>query len=470
LGLLVCVLGLLAHHETLWLDELSSYWLSNAPSLSEVFTRMLARGDPHPPGFQVLLHFWLKVPWVPEYAFAIRGFSILAESAGVALMAALTWRVSKSVPATVLVAILCAGAGSSLFYGVELRSYALQHFALALLLFCRDASRLDAQPTKASAGMVAGAFVLGTSHYVGALVCGCVFLLDATNLIRKRSRSLARWTTTTLLLVGPFFALAWLLVAADHGGFKRTLSSPGLDTLLYFRKALYAPQHDLLLGVLVLSVLLFFFKKSPALEEKSTWADFDRIGLPACALAIFLLAGISLFKPILQVRNVVFALPCFLAAASVLLARLNKGTRVGQALLVLLALGFLGLGANKVHRQLAKPARYGEDFWLTASVAQGMAVVNRDDIANKLRDAARIRTAGRRPLKVPQLRYLSARVGGTNLVNVAALPSQITLLCPACRADTRLRLLHFVRDAGHFCVPIDGLARADKAWYCLRQK
>lgn len=471
------VLVLLAGTQALWLDELTSFWFSDTSNLQETLQRMLKRGDPHPPGYQVLLNLWLKIPATATSTLTLRLSSIICCLSTAGLFYTIVRRLSHNQRAPLLFLILYATAESTLYYGVELRSYAFQQMAFGCCLLARDLLASERTLSNRVSRVlqlifIASGIFLGLSHYVGSLLVGVLvfyelFLTWRAGSTLSDTRSWAKKFEPWLALLGPILAFLWLIRAAQSGGFNRTLAPPGLSSLTYYRDALGHLHHDSILVGLSLLMLSHVGNRFPSKQSFHRLAQWsNRTGTTHVLLGLLFLVLISSIKPILQKRNVIITIPSLLAITALILDKLSRISRTRRAIASVTCAAAVLSSLAFLRTELQSSARAGEDFWKLASLGEGILITNSDDLAIKLSDSAQISSFTRQPLPPREIRYLKASLGGENLLDAAPMPSQFVIAIPHWKRKKPSAILRRARAAGLSCRRLKNTAPGDRAWQC----
>ncbi len=124
-GLSVAAIGgltrvLVAHQDWLWLDELHTAWVTNAPASDVAIRAELGNQSP--------LFFWLAWPPIQLFgnsALCLRLVPVVAGVAAILLATWLAWNWTRSVVATLVVGWLISSDPWFIFYGTEARPYSL---------------------------------------------------------------------------------------------------------------------------------------------------------------------------------------------------------------------------------------------------------------------------------------------------------------------------------------------------------
>lgn len=214
--LVAVVLRVPSCYESFWLDELHSAWCV-WDSLSDVFPR--ASLGHQSPFYFVGLWFWKQAVGGGEVA--LRLSSVLAVAAGSAVLTISIARWAKSIAAGVATGLVLATESNSLFFGTELRPYALVILASCLAIACflrLTEVRSRSEDPVAWIGLVVAILVAMVCQptAVGVLAWLPLVLL-VVSLIRDRRGALKFTLTDGLLLLGALavgFAL-WRMTLGD---------------------------------------------------------------------------------------------------------------------------------------------------------------------------------------------------------------------------------------------------------------
>ena len=314
--------------QSLWMNELDSWWISQHEDLALILGRGIFH-DPHPQGFQLILWLWIKA--LGDGEAQLRTLPVLAGLATVALMAGLGRRLYD--PLTGLVAAsFTAVSWMPLYYAQEARAYALL-MALAVagswmlwnLLERREAGR--SAPWPLVLGFVLTAAALCYVHYFGILVVG---FFGAAVLLRL---GITLWTAGLFLAIGLLY-LPWLpSLLADLGVEKHWIPPLTWRTLPNWYLATF--NQSALLALLIALPLQAWATWS-AWRDRPSGTDWRRDPTLFLVLWIVLPLGVVTLKslvslPVISTRNLIICLPPLLLLAARGVTCLPLATR-GRAL------------------------------------------------------------------------------------------------------------------------------------------
>lgn len=295
-------------HESLWNDELSSWYRSSFPSIRQVVD-LGVKPDVHPPGYQVLLFCSMRVTGDSETALRLP-----SAIAGILTIPVLFLIGRKLFGAStgLLGSALLAVSPSHIWLSQEARPYALLILlvCLSVLLLIRLLARVQkgerASPAEFSAFVLLG-ILLEYTHYFGLLV----FLLEAAallglSLILRRGRLLAAGAGLAPMV----FFLPWLPVALAQSSSGSYIALPTLKTF-YSLVLQYMGWSKVLTVILLLMVpaglvMRYFFSRA------RDWLHTRELLVPILWLAapVLVSLAISLVSvPVFSVRNMMVSLP-----------------------------------------------------------------------------------------------------------------------------------------------------------------
>ena len=208
----IAALGLLLRiyfaAEPLWLDELHTAW-----SVDTTFLNVAERAGY---GNQTPVYFWLTAGITSIFGNSpstLRALSLVSGVASILVIAAVVYRLSKSLPASIGSAILIAADTWLLFYSTEARPYAMLQFFcllqfLALVHFLENGATgigIQSKLSRCALPILTG-LILAT-HLTG----GLMIIAEVLTLAMLRRN---RWKTAILLVTaGAIFASPALLFA-----------------------------------------------------------------------------------------------------------------------------------------------------------------------------------------------------------------------------------------------------------------
>jgi uncharacterized membrane protein len=296
--------------QSLWLNELDSWWVSQHDDVRVVLQR-LAIEDLHPPGYQLLLYSTIHL--FGDSEFLLRLPSVITGVLAVGMLGVLGRRLYD--PFTGLVAAgLLAVFWAPLYYAQEARSYGSLMFAaiVSVYLALRLCERTE-QAKPVSFGLRA-ALVLSLAitcylHYFGLLLAGYVMLLLVYRLGLTR-QVLAIGVATALLFV-PWLPSMWQdLQVDDHW-----ITTPGLAAIGSYLKFAFNRSAWVALGVALPLIALACLADGRRLLKFGPFSSNWRRD-PTVLLLLWVLAPITvvlvkslLSTPVVTDRNLIICLP-----------------------------------------------------------------------------------------------------------------------------------------------------------------
>ncbi len=321
---LLAILGLAAalrlsglEVQSLWNDELSSWFRSHYDSLADVI-QLGVEPDVHPPGFQVLLYFVERTLGTSEWALRLPSalFGILT----VAVMYFLGRRLyseSEGLVAAALTAVLWC----PLYYSQEARPYSLllllsassTYFWIGMLA---EARRGEAPVWQNLAPYVVCASLALYAHYFGLLLVACQTLGSAAHVLWLGGRW--RRPAVAAVLIGVAY-LPWMpQLWADLSGGPSWIPSPPVSAPWAFLEFLFNRSSALAAFALALYASLAIVSFRGERSKAGMWRT------PGAFLAAWLCVPVALallasllLNPVFTARNLIICLP----AAYLLMAR-----------------------------------------------------------------------------------------------------------------------------------------------------
>ncbi len=307
--------------QSLWNDELSSFWQSHQPTLGEVIEKGV-RSTTYPPAYQILLYYVER--WIGESEAALRLPSAIA---GVLAILAI-YRLGAELYSRregLIAATLLAFSYQPLYYSQEARAYSflLLGSILSSQFWFRIVRRLEAGETPSAcdrAAYVASAVAVIYLHYFGLLLVA-IQLAGCLALFGTRREALVHVALLASLVAASY--LPWLPYLLEE--FEREeihLKEPGLHTLLgYWRFLFYDPSGGLewfVALVLAAAPARAFATRDP----ERRWRAGLRSTAPLLVAWLVLPFAVAFVRsrvslPIMTDRNLIISLP----AAFLLLSR-----------------------------------------------------------------------------------------------------------------------------------------------------
>jgi len=307
----ICCLG----RESLWNDELSSWYRSSFSSITEVITIGIIP-DVHPPAYQILLYFVERS--IGDSEMALRLPSVIAGILTIPMMF-LLGRKLLSVSAGLFAAALLAVAPIHIWFSQEARSFAILILlvAVSVYFFSEILGKFKAEkhPGKYTvAGFITVGILLEYTHYFGLLILLIeIILLLLMSLLANREKLLI----LGMCLVPVLVFLPWIPYAAAQTGTDSYITSPAISTVvtLFFWYMSWSKVMLVLLCLLVSGGSLFYFRKRGGFSSFAP-EKLILILLWLCIpLALSLLLSF-LLVPVFTVRNMMISLPAVLLILS----------------------------------------------------------------------------------------------------------------------------------------------------------
>ncbi len=355
-------------HESLWNDELSSWYRSSFSTIGQVVD-LGVKPDVHPPGYQILLFCAMRVTGDSETALRFP-----SAAAGILTIPVLflIGRRLFGASAGLLASALLAVSPSHIWLSQEARPY-----ALLILLVCLSVLlliRLLAHAKKGERASLAelSAFVLlgillEYTHYFGLLV----FLFEAAallgvSLVLRRGRLLA----AAVGLVPMVFFLPWLPVALAQGSGGSYIALPSLKT--FYSLVLQYMGWSKVLTVILLLMVPAGLVMRYCFSRARDWLHTRELLVPILWLAAPFLVSLAVSLasvPVFSVRNMMISLPAvfLLLAVSTHVVFPAPGSRlIASSVLILLflfTLFFVRKHYSEPHRhQFREVASYVVDL------------------------------------------------------------------------------------------------------------
>ncbi|MEP7289497.1 MAG: glycosyltransferase family 39 protein [Chloroflexota bacterium] len=339
--------------KAVWWDEAWSVWTAQQ---SFVQTTEITARDVHPPLYQWLLHGWVRIAGITE--FAVRYLSVLWGLLAVATVYPLTLRLTKrNHRAALLAMFFIALSAFHIHWSQETRMYAMA--AGAATLACYAYLRTDRRWSLWWVLLVIAGTTAALSHYLGA------FILVILNLhwlltIRYRPRAYhLRWigamiAAGLILLLWIAFAISRTRTGGGDANAQPAFIFQLAATLLAVGTSVNVDQY-----VWPTLIVMIGFFIGLALYARRDWRNglliFLMAGFPP--LAIFLLSMPNRFyHPRPEERYLMIFAPVVYAGVGIALDRLRM---LWRALGIAATIGLFGLYGYAYLRDL--DARYMRD-------------------------------------------------------------------------------------------------------------
>lgn len=301
--------------ESLWNDELSSWYRSSFSSITEVITLGVIP-DVHPPGYQILLYFVEQS--IGDSESALRLPSVIAGILTIPMIF-LLGRKLLSDSAGLFTSAFLAVAPIHIWFSQEARSYAILILLVVVSVYFLTEILEKLKTGKCFgkinvAGFVTVGILLEYTHYFGLLILVieiAVLLLSSILMGREKLKILV------MCLIPVLAFLPWIPYAAAQTGTESHITFPTIKTIsvLFFW---YMSWSKVMLVLLCLSVsagLLIYFRKGGG------YSSFAPGNLIIILLWLFIPLALSLLLsfmliPVFTIRNMMVALPAIFLVLS----------------------------------------------------------------------------------------------------------------------------------------------------------
>lgn len=294
--------------ESLWNDELSSWYRSSFSSITEVISLGVIP-DVHPPGYQILLYFVEQS--IGDSETALRLPSVIAGILTIPMIF-LLGRKLLSDSAGLFASAFLAVAPIHIWFSQEARPYAILILLVAISVYFSTEiiEKLKAGKhlgKSTVAGFITVGILLEYTHYFGLLILVIeisALLLSSLLAGRKKLKILV------MCLIPVLVFLPWIPYAAAQTGTESHITSPTIKSIavLFFQ---YMSWSKVMLVLLCLSVpagLLIYIRKGGG------YSSFAPGNLIIILLWLFIPLALSLLLsflliPVFTIRNMMVALP-----------------------------------------------------------------------------------------------------------------------------------------------------------------
>ncbi|MFZ1289737.1 MAG: glycosyltransferase family 39 protein [Melioribacteraceae bacterium] len=310
------------NYQSLWLDELVTMTVVDLPTVADVL-KITTDADIHPPGFYILLHYWIKT-----FGNTETQLKMISVIAGILSIISIYFFAKKlfSWKEGLISAAILSVAWFPIYYSQEARAY-------SLLLFCSMLSVMFYweifqkfyfdKPLKIINVIfyVLSIIVLTYIHYFGLYLVGLegLGLLIIATYRKKYFKELIQIYLIPVLIYIPWLPLMKMQFLGDDG---QHMKAPDFEQIFLFTKFIFNDSKPILLFHFLLTVVLITkisksenWKISKILRELSIETKFVLIW---CLVPLFLILLISQVKPVFSFRNMLI----IYAAVPILLSRL----------------------------------------------------------------------------------------------------------------------------------------------------
>jgi len=369
--------SVLAMRKPMWNDELFTYFIAQAPTLSGIWDALLTGADQSPFPFYVLTRWSMALFGVNEWALR------LPEMVGVWVAAVCLFFLVKSRSSTLygLMAMMCLLVTNAHFYSYEARPYGLVLGFAAIAWVCWVAAAEGKGRPWSLLGLWGGLSAAVGSHYYAVFVFVPLGVAECVRLYRNRRPDWFLWAA----IVGGLLPLGflWPLIQQASGysrGFWATPSWKGVpDTY----STLLMPAPLLFMLLLISAGVIAYLRQGrsartsgsalPAIPDHEWGAALAFAALPVIGVAVTLCTT-GAFTPR-------YVLPTVLGISALVALTLFQLCN-GRALLgvvggVLAAMGFVMLTVRALPYTTASAIDPVADF-LTVSATDELPIVISD--------------------------------------------------------------------------------------------
>jgi len=338
--------GILASRKPMWNDELFTYFIAQAPTLSDVWSALLTGADQNPFSFYVLTRWSLALFGVHEWALRLPEM-IGVWVAGLCLFSVVTRRTEALYGFVAMTFLFVTGAN---FYSIEARPYGLVLAFTASAWLCWQIAAEGRSRPWSLLGLWASLCAAVGCHYYAVLVFAP---LGVGELVRALNRKRNDWALWMAILSGLLPLLCfWPLIQRARTYANGFWAVPSW-------KSVPDAYSTLLMPAPLMTTLVFLFAGLVMLQRPQGLlirADKMLPSIPnhelAAAITLTALPGISVAATMLTTGAFTarYALPTVLGVSVLIaltVARIHSGRALlGAVTLVLASAGFLMLSAR----------------------------------------------------------------------------------------------------------------------------
>lgn len=292
--------------QSLWLDEIFSVTKSSeAISVFSLFESI--RTDVHPPGYQLILYYWIKIFGNSE--FSVRVLSALANILSISCIGIIYYKMrGKNLLKTLALVATLSSNYILVLYSQEARSYSLLASlgsVLLLLSLLRTLSEGEKNLFTISIPIIA--IFTSSLHYAGLLWTMSIIGPSALYAIsRKNRKEFVFWSLTAILSILPL--IPWLIYSLTVREIKPMDHIPPADLRYLF----FIPFYFYLWGIVVV-VPLFIFLSYRGLSERRKNREFLYIfSVIIVFIAVLIIMQEGLKIPMINFRNLITISPAVL--------------------------------------------------------------------------------------------------------------------------------------------------------------
>jgi mannosyltransferase len=343
--------------DSLWFDELCTWRFASYDTVSEV-VRFGSFEDVHPPGYQVFMHYWMRLFGDSEVALR------LPSAIGGVLTTLLIYLLGRRLAgrnAAALAALLFAVMVPPITYGQEARHYSLLMAlaALSVVLWLLLAQRAPGRRAWLGVTLVVTMAAMAYWHYSGLLLA--VLELGYAAFVALGRREFRRTALTVSAAFAALYA-PWIPGILAHARIRETIAENQLPNVPWEQIGqgllgiTFSPSMGLALAFLAVMLLsLVAASKAPGAEAASPrgvrvlwlWA----LG-PLAAYALISIA----WQPMLSPRYVSVSWPAFYLLAAIGLGKLPLKP-IFQGLAAAALAGLVGYEAQAQRQYFTAPQK-----------------------------------------------------------------------------------------------------------------
>lgn len=295
--------------QSLWSDELYSVYASSLSNWSDFWSYI--EEDPHPPLFQILLTYWIRI--LPKFSeFSVRLFPVIISVSNLCILWFLTksWEKSKRF----LFLFFISLSPGAIYYAQEVRSYSLLLCLSSIILVLFVNLEKENYKSFRWISLLFTSVLISYVHLFGFIFVGSLYFIFWLRFLVKKEKEVLSVFFLGLISLLAFLPFVYQLSKGAKIATASWIDPPGLVLYLaYYSLFFYTSKKFLFLTVIIpiIVFLILIFREFRNSNKDVVRGSFSSSGT-MILVAIFILLSTSLFslyKPIVTNRNWIITLP-----------------------------------------------------------------------------------------------------------------------------------------------------------------
>lgn len=295
--------------QSLWSDELYSVYASSLSNWSDFWTYL--EEDPHPPLFQILLSFWIRI--LPKFSeYSVRLFPTIISVLNLCILWFLTKTWEK--PKRFIFLFLISLSPGAIYYAQEVRSYSLLLCLSSIILVLFVNLEKGGNRRFGWIGLLIASILISYVHLFGFIFVGSLYFLFWVRFLLKKNKEVKSVFYLGLITFLAFLPFVYQLSKGTKIATASWIDPPGIVLYLAYYSLFFYTSKKFFFLTVIFPVILFM---TWVVKDLRKWKR-DRMEVTYSSSGTFILVAFfivlstslfSLYKPIVTNRNWIVTLP-----------------------------------------------------------------------------------------------------------------------------------------------------------------